>query len=198
MYYIHKKGSNNRLLVLFHGTGGDAKEMIGLGQQLDSEASLLAIEGDVKQWRMNRYFIRHDDGSFDLDNLRDQTKKVYDLTLELIKAYGHEQKEMTLVGYSNGANLIQNMLKTYSTNFKYAIMFHPSLVRGDVDFLPQKETMVFVTSGDNDPYITLGEFNEIVMALKKQDIAVKTLHHQYGHALTPQELDKAIKIIRHK
>ncbi|HKL84247.1 MAG TPA: carboxylesterase, partial [Bacilli bacterium] len=82
MYYIHKKGSNNRLLILFHGTGGDAKEMIGLGQQLDSEASLLAIEGDVKQWRMNRYFIRHDDGSFDLDNLRDQTKKVYDLILE--------------------------------------------------------------------------------------------------------------------
>ena len=173
MYYIHKKGSNNRLLILFHGTGGDAKEMIGLGQQLDSEASLLAIEGDVKQWRMNRYFIRHDDGSFDLDNLRDQTKKVYDLTLELIKAYGHEQKEMTLVGYSNGANLIQNMLKTYSTNFKYAIMFHPSLVRGDVDFLPQKETMVFVTVATMIPYITLGEFNEIVMALKNRILQLK-------------------------
>lgn len=196
MYHIRKNGMNNRLLVLFHGTGGDAKEMIGLGMQLDPEAHLIAIEGDVKQWRMNRYFIRHEDGSFDIANLESQTKKVYETTLELIKEYGYQDKEISLVGYSNGANIIQSILKTYTTNFKNAILFHPSNVRKELDFKPQNSLLVFVTSGVNDPYITLKEFNELVLALRKQNITVKTLNHQDGHALIPQELEKATKIIR--
>ena len=195
MYHIHKKGSNNKVLFLFHGTGGDAKEMIFLGTKLDPNASLIAIEGDVKQWRMNRYFIRHEDGSFDLENLASQTKKIYEEILELIKVYKYSDKEIMLIGYSNGANLIQNIFRTYSTNFKKAILFHPSLVRPEVPFQKQPNTVALVTSGVDDPYITGAQFTQLIEAFKKEDIKVKTLNHQFGHALIDEELERAIKLI---
>lgn len=198
MYHIHKKGNNNKVLVLFHGTGGDAKEMIGLGMQLDPNASLIAIEGDVKQWRMNRYFIRFEDGSFDYENLALQTEKIYQEVHDLLKTYHYDKSEVILIGYSNGANLIQNFLRTYETSFDKAILLHPSMVRKEVPFQPQPHTSVLVTSGVDDPYITGAEFTHLIEQFKLADIKVKTFNHQYGHALIAEEIERTIKFINSK
>lgn len=195
MYHIKKDGSNNRVLILFHGTGGDAKEMIFLGVKLDPKATLIAIEGDVKQWRMNRYFIRHEDGTFDLDNLISQTEKVYTTMMELISEYKLQNKEISLVGYSNGANIIQSMLRMYKLNFKNLILLHPSMVRPEAAFVKQGNIKVFVTSGISDQYISPSLFQRLVADLKAGEMDVKTLVHQHGHELLQEELERTSKII---
>ncbi len=195
MYHIKKDGTNNRLLVLFHGTGGDAKEMIHFGTNLDKDASLLAIEGDVKQWGMNRYFIRNDDGSFDEDNLKLQTEKTYTTMMNLLKEYGFADKKITLIGYSNGANIIQSMLKTYVLDVDHVLLLHPSIVRADQPFVRQKEVEVLLTSGTNDPYISLDLFNQLKTSLSEAGMRVETINHPYGHALVQEEIIRAQQII---
>jgi len=195
MYHIKKSGTNNKLLILFHGTGGDAKEMIVFGNKLDPNANLIAIEGDIKQWRMNRYFIRYEDGGLDLNNLKSQTEKVYSLMLELIEQYKFQDITISLVGYSNGANLILNFLKTYEPFYKNAVILHPGVLREDVEFIPHEALNVLVTSGVNDQYLSMSQFDELIKALKTADYNVKATVHQYGHELIDEEVQKVIKFI---
>lgn len=195
MYHLKKDGVNNRVLVLFHGTGGDAKEMYEFGLNIDPKATILSIEGDVRQWRMNRYFIRHEDGTFDIENLHQQTEKYFDEVISLLKEYGLEHKEVIVLGYSNGANLIQSMMKHYNLPFAKAILFHPSLVEAERDFFPQKDLKVFITSGAKDPYISAQDYNRLVATIKALDIKVVSYNHQYGHALTEEEIRRARSFI---
>ncbi|MFX3841609.1 hypothetical protein ACJBRF_01010 [Streptococcus suis] len=43
MDYYFIKGTSPRLLVFFHGTGGDKESLLFLRQQLDLEASVLSL-----------------------------------------------------------------------------------------------------------------------------------------------------------
>jgi phospholipase/carboxylesterase len=195
MYHIFQAGVNNRVLVLFHGTGGDAKEMIGFGLELDKKANLLSIEGDVRQWRMNRYFIRHDDGSFDLQNLEEQTEKYYQEVLSLLKDYDLEDKEIILVGYSNGANLIQSMMRNYELKFHKALLLHPSLVNHEKNLINQPNIKILLTSGDNDPYLNNQQYKVLVKQFKTAVTNFTTYRHASGHAITREEVAKAQSFI---
>lgn len=190
MYHIYREGVNNRVLVLFHGTGGDAKEMLEFGLDLDQRAHILSIEGDVRQWRMNRYFIRHEDGTFDIENLHAQTIKYYEEVLNTLKQFKIENKEVILVGYSNGANLIQSMMKHFTLPFSKVMMFHPSLVEVERPFQAQKDLKVFVTSGAKDQYITMEQFNGLTSSIRALDLKVVTFNHQFGHAMTEEEVSR--------
>ncbi|WP_105107633.1 hypothetical protein [Streptococcus suis] len=48
MHYRFIKGSSPRLLVFFHGTGGNKESILFLRQQLDPKASVLSMEVGVK------------------------------------------------------------------------------------------------------------------------------------------------------
>ncbi|HYF38182.1 MAG TPA: hypothetical protein VD930_00745, partial [Gemmatimonadales bacterium] len=57
-------------VVLLHGTGGNENDLIPLGQALAPGAALLSPRGQVLENGMPRFFRRHAEGVFDLDDLR--------------------------------------------------------------------------------------------------------------------------------
>ncbi|HFI2462442.1 TPA: hypothetical protein ACGO7N_001213 [Streptococcus suis] len=66
MDYRFIKGTSPRLLVLFHGTGGNKESMLFLRQQLDPKASVLSLDGSWGQGRERRFFAPLIDGQLDL------------------------------------------------------------------------------------------------------------------------------------
>ena len=50
------------LLFLFHGTGGDENQLLGLGQQLMPGAPLVSPRGDVSEQGAARFFRRTGEG----------------------------------------------------------------------------------------------------------------------------------------
>ncbi|WP_318150926.1 hypothetical protein [Streptococcus parasuis] len=66
MDYRFIKGTRPRLLVFFHGTGGDKESMLFLCQQLDPEAFILSLDGSWGQGRKRRFFAPLIDGHLDL------------------------------------------------------------------------------------------------------------------------------------
>ena len=66
MDYRFIKGTRPRLLVFFHGTGGDKESMLFLRQQLDPEAFILSLDGSWGQGRKRRFFAPLIDGQLDL------------------------------------------------------------------------------------------------------------------------------------
>lgn len=59
MHSIFKKGHLEApVFVLLHGTGGDETALLPIAQELNKQATVLSIRGDVSENGMNRYFKR--------------------------------------------------------------------------------------------------------------------------------------------
>lgn len=195
MKHIRKEGSNNKLIILLHGTGGDSASMLGLADAVDPEAHVLGIDGDVFENGLRRYFARYADGSFDEESLEKATEELYQTIETLREQYGLTDCRVALMGYSNGANLAVHLFKRYETDYRYGILLHPSAGLADVPFKPQPDFTVLITSGNNDPYISPDEFSRLEKSFREAGISVETVIHERGHSLTHLELDKAGQIL---
>lgn len=196
MRHIHIAGKNNHAIVLLHGTGGSASSLFEIGQRIDPEATLIGFQGEVEEQGMARYFARYGDGRFDLRSLASATYDFKETLEKVIKQYGLEEFTITVLGYSNGANLALNVFKEFENMpINNALLFHPSPVRPEESFKTQEGLRLLLTSGDNDPYISLAEFDEIHEQVKEANIQVETLVHNYGHQLIYDEIDAAKAIV---
>ena len=55
--------------MLLHGTGGNERDLIPLGRELDPNAALLSPRGKILENGMPRFFRRLAEGVFDLEDL---------------------------------------------------------------------------------------------------------------------------------
>src|SRR5947199_148464 len=57
--FIHEfvPGTSNRTLLLLHGTGGNERDLITLGHELDARAALLSPRGKVLELSFTRVWI---------------------------------------------------------------------------------------------------------------------------------------------
>src|SRR5919201_1950191 len=105
--FIHKfiPGSSPRTLLLLHGSGGDERDLIPLGRELDPNAALLSPRGMVLENGMPRFFRRLAEGVFDLEDLKGRTNELADFVGAAAQYYGFASGRLVAVGYSNGANI---------------------------------------------------------------------------------------------
>src|SRR5204862_7744464 len=111
--FIHDffPGSSSRTLLLLHGTGGNERDLIPLGRELDPNAALLSPRGKVLENGMPRFFRRLAEGVFDLPDLKARTDELADFIAAARKAY--DLAAPVAVGFSNGANIAASLLLTY-------------------------------------------------------------------------------------
>jgi len=65
--FVHEfvSGSSKRTLLLLHGTGGNERDLIPLGREIDPTAAILSPRGKVLENGMPRFFRRLAEGIFD-------------------------------------------------------------------------------------------------------------------------------------
>src|SRR5919109_2723545 len=78
--FIHEfiPGTSPRTLLLLHGTGGNERDLIPLGRELDPNAALLSPRGKVLENGMPRFFRRVTEGVFDLEDLKYRSNELAD------------------------------------------------------------------------------------------------------------------------
>src|SRR5207245_1707060 len=123
--FIHEfiPGSSPRTLLLLHGTGGNERDLISLGRELDQNASLLSPRGKVLENGMPRFFRRLAEGVFDLEDLQKRTHELADFVKAAAKHYKIDINKIVAVGYSNGANIAASMLLLRPEILSAAILF---------------------------------------------------------------------------
>lgn len=198
MKYIKENGTNKHLIITLHGTGGRADDLFQIANFLDPHATKVGFQGEVSENGMSRYFARYAEGGFDLDSLKKATDDLDASISRLIKEFKLENHTITIIGYSNGANLAKNLLKEYeNTAIDYAILFHPSLITPKIPY--KKQTIqVLATFGSNDPYVSEREFMHLKESMMDASISIETYSHNHGHQLTQGELDYAKTFILSK
>ena len=74
-------------LLLLHGTGGNEEDLIPLGKELTTNASILSVRGKVLENGMPRFFRRIKEGVFDLEDLNLRTTELADFILNSSSIY---------------------------------------------------------------------------------------------------------------
>ena len=175
-------------VILLHGTGGNENDLIPLGQALAPGAPLLSPRGQVLENGMPRFFRRHAEGVFDLDDLRRRAGELARFIGEARARYDLGDAPPLAVGFSNGANIAAALLLLHPGTLSGGL-----LLRAMVPLVPDPlpalhDVRVLIAAGRQDP-IASPEQTQALADLLGQAGADVTVHWSIaGHNLTPDDL----------
>ena len=191
--FIHEfvPGSSKRTLLLLHGTGGNERDLIPLGREIDPAASILSPRGKVLENGMPRFFRRLAEGIFDEEDLKRRTHELANFVAAAAQHYELAAGEIVAVGYSNGANIAASLLLLRPETLCAAILF-----RAMVPLVPEKlpelsSARVWIGAGNQDPIIPTSETQRLVDLLRSARADVTIRFVNAGHGLTNNEIEIA-------
>jgi phospholipase/carboxylesterase len=191
--FIHElvPGISDRTLLLLHGTGGNERDLIPLGRELDPNAALLSPRGKILENGMPRFFRRIAEGVFDLEDLKIRTNELADFVAAAAQYYGFASNNVIAVGYSNGANIATSILLLRPEILSGAVLY-----RAMVPLVPENvpdlsSVRVWIGAGSEDPIIPTSETQRLVELLRSAGADVTLRFFNAGHGLTNSEVETA-------
>ncbi len=167
-------------LLLLHGTGGDERDLIGLGRAVAPGAALLSPRGKVLEGPMPRFFRRL------ADDLRRRTHELADFIEASRARYGLQQP--VAVGFSNGANIAASLLL-----LRPEVLAGAALLRAMSPFAqpPQADLSgkrVLILSGAMDPIVPADDVGRLAKTLSGNGASVDHRTLPAGHGLSQPDI----------
>ena len=191
--FIHEfvRGSSKRTLLLLHGTGGNERDLIPLGREIDPIAAILSPRGKVLENGMPRFFRRLAEGIFDEEDLKRHTHELADFVIAAAQRHKIDMKNIVAVGYSNGANIAASMLLLRPEILSAAILF-----RAMVPLVPEiqpnlSSVRAWIGGGKFDPIVPASETQKLAELLRSAGADVTVRFFEGGHELTRDDVDAA-------
>jgi len=191
--FIHEfvPGNSKRTLLLLHGTGGNERDLIPIGRELDPDASLLSPRGKILENGMPRFFRRLAEGVFDLEDLKTRTNELADFIAAAAQHYGFAADNVVAVGYSNGANIAASMVLLRPEILHAAILFRAMVPLVPENLPDLSSVRVWIGAGGQDPIIPTSEAQRLVELLRRAGANVTIRFFNAGHGLTNSEMEIA-------
>lgn len=180
---------DTRLPVLFllHGTGGDERDLVELGQTVSPGSPILSVRGKVLENGMPRFFRRLAEGVFDLEDLKFRTNELADFLNQARAEYDLADKSVIALGYSNGANIAASLLLSRPDALQGAVLLR-AMVPFEPETLPDlKEKNVLMLSGLMDPIIPVDNSQKLASMLESAGAKVDIRIKPTGHGLTQSD-----------
>jgi phospholipase/carboxylesterase len=184
-------------IILLHGRGGSATQMITLGQDITLRGlALLAPQAADHTWYPHAFLSPI---AMNEPWLASAMKRVQSL-LTLCSEFAIPMGRIAIVGFSQGACLVTEFVVRHPRRYGAVIAFtggllgplgsdlaHPGSLEG---------TPVLLSSGDPDPYIPWSRVKETAHQFRSMDASVE-LNKFPGrpHAIVSEELDAAQKLL---
>lgn len=186
--YVHRLKAGepgSPLLVVLHGTGGDENQFFRLGAELMPHATILSPRGDVSEHSAARFFRRTGEGVYDMVDLARATAKLAALVRSV--ASDHAASEVIGLGYSNGANILANVMFEEGL-FDRAVLMHPLIPFAPKDNPALAGRRVLITAGEHDPICPAPLTRGLANYFTRQGASVTLEWHPGGHELRQNEI----------
>lgn len=196
MDFIHRfipapAGGTARILLLLHGTGGNENDLIPLGPELDPGAALLSPRGKVLENGRPRFFRRLAEGVFDEADVIRRAHELADFVEAATLRYEFDPRQVTAVGYSNGANIAAAVLLLRPEVLGAAVLLR-AMVPLVPPVLPTLVNMrVLISSGQQDPIVPVENADRLAAILRQAGADVTLRFESAGHGLVSGDLDAA-------
>lgn len=186
-----KAKKSSLTLLLLHGTGGTEEDLIPLGNELATDASILSVRGKVLENGMPRFFRRLEEGVFDLEDLKMRTDELADFIVKSSLTYHFNLKRLVAVGYSNGANIGASLLLRRPEVLAGAILFR-AMVPYVPNVLPDlSKKSIILLEGLRDPIVSKQEAENLLKIFNKARSNVTIQWQGSGHNLAQEDIDSA-------
>lgn len=192
--HMFQKSSNSdekRVLLLFHGTGGNELDLIPLAERIAPGLSYFGIRGNVNEHGMPRFFRRLSEGIFDEADIINRAKELDSFIREAADHYGFSVENLMAMGYSNGANIITAILFLHPGLIETSLLLRPMTPLVPADAPNLSGSKVWLSFGSMDPLMPPGEIEKLSGLYTEYGATLTVNIEQAGHQLIQNDLAKA-------
>jgi phospholipase/carboxylesterase len=186
-----------KALIMLHGRGGNARDILSLANQLKvRDFALFAPQATNNSWYPHSFLVNPTQNELWLSSALEILRDL----LEEIKRNGIASENIYFAGFSQGACLAAEFVTRNATRFGGVILFTGGLIgdkiytenyKGDVSGTP-----VFIGTGNPDAHVPLERVNETAKIMKKMNATVTVkVYDNRPHSISQDEIETANKLI---
>lgn len=185
-YRLKTGGPQKPILFALHGTGGDENQFFAFGAQLLPEATIVSPRGDVSEHGAARFFRRTGEGVYDVADLARATDKLAAFISALKEE--HDATKVIGLGFSNGANILANVLIEKGNLFDAVALMHPLIPFQPKDNAALSGRKILITAGQHDPICPAPMTQALADYFIRQNATVDLEWHAGGHDIRQNEI----------
>ena len=188
LVFAETKGTAGAPLIFtFHGTGGSERQFHDFAQSLIPGAHVISPRGTVNEHGALRYFKRTGEGVYDMDDLRERTQDMARFLSDHKTRLGADR--VVGLGYSNGANILMNVMLEHPDIFTDAMLLHPLIPWSPAPQPGLAQSRILITAGEMDPICPAQQTRALIAYLEQQGADVRADWHSGGHNIMQNEVD---------
>jgi len=199
LYYLVQepkiKHDKNPLLLLLHGYGSNEEDLFSFASELPQDHYVISVRApyDLQPYGHAWYAIHFDaDENKFSDNV--QAKQSVELIAgfidEIVKQYPIDAKNVTLIGFSQGAILSYATALTYPEKVAKVVAlsgyFNQEIMPEVIDTKAISHLKFFVSHGSVDQVIPVEWARKAKPALENLGLEVEYHEYPVGHGVAPQ------------
>jgi phospholipase/carboxylesterase len=186
-----------KALIMVHGRGGSAEDILGLSAYLPvDDFALLAPQATNNTWYPYSFMTPVKENEPWLSSALALLKEV----VADVKAKGIAEENIYLLGFSQGACLTLEFATRHATKYGGVVAFTGGLIgdkiynenyKGDFSATP-----VFIGTSDPDPHVPVERVNATEDILIKMNATVtKKIYKNMGHTISQDEINQVNEFI---
>lgn len=189
--------SKNKVLIMLHGRGGSAKDILSLSLHLKvKDFTLIAPQATNNTWYPYSFLAPPLQNEPWLSSSLGLLKKLIDD----LYSKGIPSDNIYFSGFSQGACLTLEFVARNANKYGGVVAFTGSLIGDKIynenyngDF---KSTPVFIGSSNPDPHVPVERVYATTNILKNMNaIVTEKVYNNMGHTINQDEIDQANKLI---
>jgi phospholipase/carboxylesterase len=192
-----KLADAKKVLILLHGRGGSAEDILSLSSYLNvNDYALLAPRATNNTWYPYSFMVPPVQNEPWLSSALQLLKEIVDDTV----SGGISTSQVYLLGFSQGACLTLEFVTRNAMKYGGIVAFTGGLIgdkiysenyRGDFDSMP-----VFIGTSNPDPHVPVERVHATSNILKKMNALVtEKVYDNMGHTINKDEIENANKLI---
>jgi phospholipase/carboxylesterase len=184
-------------LILLHGRGSTAHNMIGLANEFNIEDfAIYAPQATNHSWYPYSFLAPVEDNEPALSS----ALGVITQLVKQIEADGIPADKIYFAGFSQGACLTLEYITRNAKQYGGAVAFTGGLIGEELNLVNYtgdfNNTPILITTGDPDPHVPVSRVNESVKVINglKADVTLK-IYKGRPHTITKEEIDLVNQLI---
>lgn len=189
------KDDKNPLLLLLHGYGSNEEDLFSFAPELPDDSYVISVRApyDLQPYGHAWYAIHFDaDENKFSDNV--QAKQSVEIIAsfidEIVKQYPIDAKNVTLIGFSQGAILSYATALTYAEKISKVVAlsgyFNQEILPEVIDTKAISHLKFFVSHGSVDQVIPVDWARKAKPALENLGLEVEYQEYPIGHGVSPK------------
>ena len=198
---IQKAGKDlkdaEKVLIMIHGRGGDARDILGLAEHLNvADYALLAPGATNNTWYPYSFMADPRENEPWLSSALHLLKDL----VEEVTAQGISSENIYFLGFSQGACLTLEFVTRHAKKYGGVAAFTGGLIGDKLNTGNYsgnfEDTPVFIGTGNPDPHVPVSRVHETVSILKNMHASVSLeIYNGRPHTITQEEIEKANTLI---